>query len=95
MIIVNLNIRGLRGGMKIKYLKHIIAKEGAEFVCLQETKIAKFSDNKCFSIWGGCNIGWVHNEGVNGAGSTLSMWHKETFHYDNHVIGSGFITIFG
>ena len=57
MIIVNLNIRGLGGGPKANYLKHCITKEGAEFVCLQETKTASISDNKCFSLWGDNNIG--------------------------------------
>jgi len=62
MIIVNLNIRGLGGGTKATYLKHIVAKEGAKFVCLQETKTSSFSDNRCFSLWGDSNIGWIHKE---------------------------------
>jgi len=95
MIIINLNVRGLGGGVKAKYLRNIIAKEGAEFVCLQETKLTKFSDNRCFSIWGDNKVGWVHNEGVNGAGSTLSMWHKEAFTYVSHTMGRGFIAIVG
>jgi len=37
----------------------------------------------------------VHNEGVNGAASTLSMWHKEAFTYDSHVVGKGFIVVVG
>ena len=76
-------------------MKHFIAKEGAEFLCLQEIKAATVSDNKCFSLWGDSNVGWIHNEGVNGAGSILSMWHKEAFRYDKHVVGSGFIAILG
>ena len=40
-------------------------------------------------------MGWVHNEGVNGAGSTLSMWHKEAFIYGSHIIGRGFIAVTG
>jgi len=52
MIIMNLNIRGLGGGTKARYLRQIIANEGAEFVCLQETKVKTFSDAKCYSLWG-------------------------------------------
>jgi len=33
MIIVNLNIRGLGGGTKARYMRHIIGREGADFVC--------------------------------------------------------------
>ena len=76
-------------------MKHFIAKEGTEFLCLQETKASTLSDNKCFSLWRDSNVGWIHNEGVNGAGSILSMWHKEAFRYDKHVVGSGFIVILG
>jgi len=95
MIIVSLNIRGIGGGTKASYLKHVIAKEGAEFVCLQETKTTNLSDNRCFVLWGDNNIGWLHNEGVNGAGSILSLWHKEASCYDRHVVGSDFIAIMG
>jgi len=38
MLIVNLNIRGMRGGTKARYLRQTIAGEGVEFVCIQETK---------------------------------------------------------
>jgi len=37
MIIVNLNIRRLGGGTKARYLRHIVGKEGVEFLCLQES----------------------------------------------------------
>ena len=87
MIIVNLNIRGLGGGIKAKYLRHLIAKEGAEFMCIQETKATEFSDSRCFDLWGDNKVGWVHNEGVNGARSTLSMWDKEAFNYSSHISG--------
>jgi len=95
MIIVNLNIRGLEGGIKAKYLKHLIAKEGADFVCIQEIKVIEFSDRRCFDLWGDSKVGWVHNEGVNRVRSTLSMWHKEAFIYSSHVIGRGFIAVVG
>ena len=45
---------------------------------------------------GGDNrIGWIHNEGDNGGGSLLSMWYKEAFCYESHVMGKRFIVIFG
>ena len=81
--------------MKAKYLRNIIAKEGAELVCLQETKLTEFSDRRCISFWGDNKVGWVHNEGVNGAGSTLSMWYKEALTYASHTIGRGYIAIVG
>ena len=85
----------LGGGTKTNYLKHCITKENAEFVCLQETKTTTFSDIRCFSLWGNNNIGWVHYEGNNGAGSMISMWQKDKFCYETHVVGTGFIAVVG
>jgi len=81
--------------VKANYIKNIIANEGVEFVCLQEKRTVEFSDSRCFSLWGDNKVGWVPNEGVNGAGSTLSMWHKEAFAYSSHVVGRGFIAVAG
>jgi len=76
-------------------VKHIVAKEDAKFVCLQETKTTSISDYRCYSLWGDNNVGWLHNEGDNGAGSMLSMWHKGKFIYHSHIMGNGFIAIVG
>ena len=89
MIIVNLNIRGVGGSSKARYLRQVIACEGADLVCLQETKAKEFSAARCYSLWGDNKVGWVHYEGVNGSGSLLSMWHEEAFLYANHVMGEG------
>jgi len=94
MIILNLNIRGL-GGAKARYLRNIIANDSMEVVCLQETKSVEFLDSICFSLWGNNEVGWIHNEGLRGAGSLLVMWHKQAFQYESHVVGTGSIVILG
>jgi len=93
MLIVSLNIRGLGGGTKTRYLRRIIASEGAKLVCLQETKTTVITYAKCFALWGDNKIGWIHNEGDNGGGSLLTMWHKDALCYESHVIGKGFIAV--
>jgi len=95
MIIVNLSIRGLRERTKANYIRQIIAKEGANLLYLQEVKAYALSDSKCFSLWGDTKVGWIHNEGKSGAGSTLIMWLKDAFCYERHMVGRGYITIFG
>jgi len=65
MLIFNLNIRGLGGGTKVRYLRRCISMEGVEFMCLQETKTTEVTDARCFSILGDNNIGWIHNGGEN------------------------------
>ena len=44
---------------------------------------------------GNNNVVWIHNECACGAGSTLTMWHKDVFYYDSHLVGRGFIAVFG
>ena len=95
MIIVNLNIRGMGGSTKARYLRQLIACEGAKFVCIQETKAKELSDAKCYSLWGDNKIGWQHYEGDNGRGSLLSMWSKEAFSYTSHLMGKGYIVVYG
>ena len=95
MLIVSMNIRGVGGSTKVRYIRQIIACEGAEFVCLQETKLKALSEAKCYSLWGDNKIGWVHYEGENGSGCLLSMWQKEVFTYTSHVQGKGFIVVWG
>jgi len=95
MLIINLNIRGLGGGTKAKYLRQVIACEGAEIVCIQETKTTVFSDARCFALWGDNEVGRIHNEGENGGGSLLTMWKKSVFGYESQVMGKGFIVFFG
>jgi len=94
MIIVNLNIRGLGGSTKARYMRQIIEREGADFVCVQETKSKELSDARCFSLWGDNKVGWIHNKGDDGSGSLLSMWHKEVFDYESHLMETGFIIIY-
>ena len=94
MLILNLNVRGLGGSTKSRYLNQIIAREGVEFVCLQETKVTQFLDARCFALWGDNKAGWVHYEGDNGGGSLLSMWHN-AFIYGSHVMGKRSIVVFG
>jgi len=57
------------GGTKTNYLKHCIAKEDAEFVCLQETKTTTFSDIRCFSLWGTIILGGYIMKVIMGMGA--------------------------
>jgi len=95
MIIVNLNIRGLGGGTKARYLRPIIGCEEEKIVCLQETKTSELLDARCYTLWGDNKVGWIHNKGDNGSGSLLSLWNTESFSYESHVMGKGFIAISG
>jgi len=52
MKIISLNVRGLGGSIKRRYLKELIFKEQVGMVCIQETKCSKFGEENCFNMCG-------------------------------------------
>jgi len=56
MKIISLNIRGLGGGVKKRYLSDLIGKKQVGMVCLRESKCSKFGAEKCFQLWGSNEI---------------------------------------
>jgi len=47
-----MNIRGLGGRIKRKYISDLIKKQQVGFICLQETKCGHNSKERCYQIWG-------------------------------------------
>jgi len=64
-------------------------------VCIQETKMANITTEKCQVNWGDTNIGWVHNETENGVGGILSIWSNSKFILRKSIINKVFIVIEG
>jgi len=56
MSIISINIRGLGGNVKWNYIKELVRKENPIVICIQETKLAKLIDLKCYSLWGSNDI---------------------------------------
>jgi len=52
MKVISLNVRGLGGDIKWKYIKELIGKEKPGIMCAQETKLISVSASKCFGLWG-------------------------------------------
>ena len=77
--------------MKWNYLKSLIIKEKPGIVCIQETKLISLCSQKCFSLWGSNDIGWIHR-GINKeGGGILTMWNNQEFKCIRSVEGKGFI----
>jgi len=57
MKIISLNIRGLGGSVKRRYLRELISLEQVGVVCLQETTSFEFGEGNCFLLWGSNDIG--------------------------------------
>ena len=56
MKLIRMNIRGLEGRIKRKYISDLIRKEQVGFICLQETKCEQISKERCCQIWGSNEI---------------------------------------
>jgi len=48
MIVTSLNIRGLGGVTKSRYIRHLVVSVGVEVMCLQEKKRSHVL--RCFSL---------------------------------------------
>jgi len=95
MRIISFNSRGLGGVEKSRYLRDIIRKKEVDMACIQETKMAIITREKCQSIWGDNNIDWLHNGEENGAAGILSVWNKNNFTLLKSKSGKGYIIIEG
>ena len=95
MKVVSLNIRGIGGGIKRKYIKDLISKEQADMLCLQETKCDKFSKELIFHLWGSNDIGWIEVGARNNAGGIITMWRSNQFQLVNFFRGNNFSAVEG
>jgi len=95
MWIISINIRGLEGHLKWKYLKGIISKEGVDMMYIQETKLERLQNEICYNLWKDNNIEWFHKEAMNGSRGILTMWHKDSFTCDKQLTSQWFIVMVG
>jgi len=95
MKLVSINIRGLRGDVKWKYLKELIGKENPRVIFIQETKLVVLNDYKCYNAWVTNDISWIHRGVNNEGGGILTMWDNKIFSCCRTEEGKGFILIEG
>jgi len=95
MKIISLNVRGLGGSNKRRYLKELIFKEHVGMVCIQETKCSEFGEENCFNMWGSNEIDWIENGAINNAGGIITLWRRSCFQLSSSVNGSNFSIIEG
>jgi len=95
MKIVSLNIRGLGGSIKRKYMTDLISKEQVDIICLQETKCSEISKENGFLLWGYNDIGWIEVGASNNAGGIITMWRNSRFQLVNSFRGNHFSVVEG
>jgi len=95
MKIVSLNIRGLGGSLKRKYIRDLISKEQVDMICLQETKCTEISKENGFLLWGSNDIGWIEVGASNNARGIITMWRNSRFQLVNSFRGNSFSAVEG
>ena len=78
MNLISMNLRGLRGRIKRKYLSDLIRSEQVGMVCLHETTCSEFGKENCYLLWGSNDIAWVQNGASNNAGDHYDV-EKELY----------------
>jgi len=95
MKIISLNVRGLGGTLKRRYINNLVSKEQTDMVCLQEAKCIEFSREKVCLFWGSNEVDWVVNKANNSVGGVLTIWNNKLFQMSNYVNGRNFSIIEG
>jgi len=88
-----MNIRGLGGRTKRKYLRDLIRNEEVGMVCLQEAKCYGFGKDSCFHLWGSNDIEWVENSVINNARGIITMCRRNCFHMTSSFNGRNYFVI--
>jgi len=95
MKLISMNINGVGGSSKMRYLEDLERKEQADVVCLQETNCKELGKESFFQMWGTNEIDWVEKGTNNNAGGVITMWRRSCFHLDNVIIRVIFCIIEG
>jgi len=95
MKIISMNIRGVEGKNKKKYLCELILKEQVDVVCLQETKSKELRMEGIYKMWGTNEVEWVENGNVNNARGVITMWRENCFMFCKVFNGHNYSIIEG
>jgi len=93
MSLISINIRGLGGEIKWKYLQNLIRKERPGVICIQQTKLVSINSKKCYALLGSNDIKLVHRSVEVDGGGILTMWYNQIFNCTRIMEGKGFIVI--
>ena len=79
MNIVSYNVRGLGRAVKWGAIRRLIKKEGADMICLQETKKEMVGKAMCQALWRDVEVSWGMQSANNTAGGILCLWSEKSF----------------
>lgn len=72
--ILSWNVRGAGSCIAKRMIKDLVTVRKINFICLQETKIGKWSDAMIKSMWNSQEMDWEDVESRGQAGGLLCLW---------------------
>ncbi|KAJ0788215.1 putative RNA-directed DNA polymerase [Helianthus annuus] len=95
MNFLSLNVRGLGGDDKARWIKSNKVKFGINFVALQESKCSISSCSVLSRFWGGSNFKaeWVDSTGL--SGGIVSMWDPSILDFEGVIKDRNFLIVKG
>jgi len=76
---MSLNVRGLMGLVKWRYLHELVKDEGVGMICLQETKMEQINKERCSVVWVIMTLNGLIKAYENGLKRILIIWSKDQF----------------
>lgn len=95
MKIVSINIRGLGSILKKEKIKSLIREEQADFIAIQESKLAVVDRSNCHYMWGDQDVEWIFLPAEGNPGGIISMWCASRFKLQYSFLGKGFLGVCG
>ncbi|KAI3794371.1 hypothetical protein L1987_37001 [Smallanthus sonchifolius] len=95
MNILSLNIRGIKGGDKAKWVKELRLKNGANLIALQESLQAEVSERGMVNYWGNKNFKLDFVGAVGHSGGLICMWDPSMLEVSDSLKNRNFLCISG
>ncbi|XP_021980820.1 uncharacterized protein LOC110876972 [Helianthus annuus] len=95
MNFLSLNLRGLGGEEKARWIKRLKVKFGISFAAFQESKCGSLDDKVIARLWASKDFGveWVDSSGL--SGGLVSVWDKKLFDFSSATKDRNFLIVNG
>ena len=86
--ILTWNVRGLNEGGKRLRVRNLLSFWKVDIVCLQETKVSRFTSSLVRSLWRSPYVEWYYVAAEGASGGILLMWDQRVVSKLDICLGS-------
>ncbi|XP_071686953.1 uncharacterized protein [Rutidosis leptorrhynchoides] len=95
MIVLSLNIRGIRKDGKARWIRSLCGKENPWVTALQETRCGTYKESFITYCWGSSNFKYVQKDPIGFSGGSLLIWNPTIIKVNEAIEGEFFLAIKG